>query len=118
MTGERLSEFGLTVTEALNGAIPVSRAAPGLLEPALTRFARVGRYKLPGAGLGEVVGRVVDTRLAERMAELDGFVAYFVFSSGQGELVSVSVFRDRATATASDEVALVFVRDGRVRRGR
>jgi hypothetical protein len=45
------------------------------------------------------------------MAELDGFVAYFVFSSGQGELVSVSVFRDRATATASDEVALVFVRD-------
>jgi hypothetical protein len=110
-TGERLSEFGLTLTEALNGAIPVSRAAPGLLEPALTRFARVRRYKLAGADLGEVVWRVVDTRLVERMAELDGFVAYFVFSSGQGELVSVSVFRDRASATASDEVALVFARD-------
>src|SRR5256885_2372025 len=39
-TEERLGEFDLTLTEALNGAIPVSRAAPGLLEPTPTRFAR------------------------------------------------------------------------------
>src|ERR1019366_7960222 len=45
------------------------------------------------------------------MAELKGFVAYFVFSSGAGELVTGSGFRDRATATASDEIALSFVRD-------
>ena len=45
------------------------------------------------------------------MAELKGFVANFAFSSGAGELVTVSVFRDRATATASDEIALSFVRD-------
>ena len=42
---------------------------------------------------------------------MDGFVAYFVFSSGAGELVTVSEFRDRAAATASDELALAFVRD-------
>jgi hypothetical protein len=54
---------------------------------------------------------VVDTGLAERMAELAGFMAYFVFSSGTGELVTVSVFRDRVAAKASDEVALAFVRD-------
>jgi hypothetical protein len=110
-TGERLGEFDLTLTEALNGAIPVSLVAPGLLEPAPARFARVRRYKLGDGDLGEFVWRVVDTRLAERMAELDGFVAYFVFSSGQGELVTVSVFRDRAAATASDEVALAFTSD-------
>jgi hypothetical protein len=45
------------------------------------------------------------------MAELDGFAAYLVFSGGAGELVTVSVFRDRATATVSDELALQFVRD-------
>ena len=45
------------------------------------------------------------------MAELDGFVAYLVFSGGAGDLVSVSVFRDRATATASDELARQFVAD-------
>jgi hypothetical protein len=110
-TEERLGEFDLTLTEALNGAIPVSRAAPALLEAIPRRFARVRRYKLGDGDLGEVVWRVVDTRLAERMAELDGFVAYFVFSSGSGELVSVSVFRDQAAASASDEVALTFVRD-------
>lgn len=110
-TEERLTEFGLTVTEALNGAIPVSRAAPELLQPAPARFARVRRYQIASADLGEVVWRVVDTGLAERMAALEGFIAYFVFSSGAGELVSVSVFRDRATASVSDEVAHAFVRD-------
>jgi hypothetical protein len=110
-TEERLGEFDLTRTEALGGAIPVSRAAPELLDPAAARFGRVRRYKIKDAELGELVWRIVDTRLAERIAELDGFVAYFVFSPGMGELVTVSVFRDRAAATASDEVALAFVHD-------
>lgn len=95
----------------MNGAIPVSRAAPELLEPSPGRFARVRRYTLGAGELGEFVWRVVDTRLTERMAELDGFVAYFVFKSGTGELVTVNVFRDQAAANASDEVALAFVRD-------
>ena len=111
MTISLFAEFGLTLTESLNGAIPVSRATAGLLVLAPARFARVRRYKLSDAHLGELVWRIVDTRLAERMAELDGFVAYFVFSSATGELVTVSVFRDRGAATVSDEVALAFVRD-------
>jgi hypothetical protein len=110
-TEERLGEIDLTLTEAVNGAIPVSRATAGLLEPVPGRFARVRRYKLSDTDLGEVVWRLVDSGLAERIAELDGFVAYFVFSSGAGELVTVSEFRDRAAATASDELALAFVRD-------
>ena len=110
-TARALSAFDLTTTEALNGAIPVSRAAPELIEAARGRYARVRRYSLGEGELGEVVWRIVDLRLAERMAELDGFVAYFVFSSGAGELVAVSVFRDAASAGASDEVAQTFVRD-------
>jgi hypothetical protein len=110
-TEERLSETGPTLTEVLNGAIPVSRAAPGLLEQAPARFAGVRRYRLANGDLGEFVWRVVDTRLAERIAEFDGFVAYFVFGSRTGELLTVSVFRDRATAAVSDELALAFMRD-------
>jgi hypothetical protein len=110
---DRLGEIELTITEALHGAIPVSRAAPELLAPrppgARPWFARVRRYRIGDGDIGELVWRLVDTGLAERMAALDGFVAYFVFSGGAGELVSVSVFRDRATATASDELALQFV---------
>jgi hypothetical protein len=110
-TEQRIRHLDLTLTEALNGAIPVSRAAPELLESAPGRFARVRRYHLGAGALGEVVWRIVDTRLAERMAELDGFVAYFVFSLGEADLVAVSVFRDRETASSSDGVALAFVRD-------
>jgi hypothetical protein len=109
-TGSRLGALDLTLTEALNGAIPVSRAASDLLEAESGRHARVRRYSLGAGELGEVVWRIVDTRLAERIAELDGFVAYFVFGSAAGELVAVSVFRDRAAAVASDEVAQSFVR--------
>ncbi len=112
---ERLGEIELTTTEALHGPIPVSRAAPELLAvrtPGLpAKFARVRRYRISKDDIGELVYRVIDTNLAERMAELDGFVAYLVFSSGSGELVSFSVFRDQASATASDELALQFVRD-------
>jgi hypothetical protein len=113
-TEERLGEIELTTTEALHGAIPVSRVAGEMLVPRPSgsppRFARVRRYRIAKGDIGELVWRLVDTNLAERMAELDGFVAYLVFS-GAGELVTVSVFRDRATATASDELALQFVRD-------
>jgi hypothetical protein len=109
-TQEQVSGSDLTLTEALDGAIPVSRAAPELLKPALGRFARVRRYKLAEANLDKFVSRVVDTRLAERIAKLDRFVAYFVFNSGAGELVTVTVFRDRAAAAASDELAMAFVR--------
>jgi hypothetical protein len=112
---ERLGQFELTTTEALHGAIPVSRATSELLAPtgpdAPPMFARVRRYRIAKGEIGELVWRVVDTRLAERIAELDGFVAYLVFSGGGGELVSVSVFRDEATATVSDDLELQFVRD-------
>jgi hypothetical protein len=111
----RLGEIELTTTEALSGTIPVSRAVPELLAPlpagSPPRFACVRRYKISEAGIGELVWRVVDTRLAERMAELEGFVAFLVFSGSAGELVSVSVFRDQTTARASDELILQFVRD-------
>ncbi|MGA2924772.1 MAG: hypothetical protein ABSG43_02070 [Solirubrobacteraceae bacterium] len=108
-TQERRAALDVTMTEACSGTIPVSRALPELLEAAPARFARVRRYGLGGADLGEVVWRVVDTRLAERISALDGFVAYFVLGLGDGELVSVSVFRDRDAALASDAVATAFV---------
>src|SRR5258708_625670 len=45
-TERRLSEFGLILTQAQHGAIPVSRATPELLQATSGRFARVRHYKL------------------------------------------------------------------------
>ncbi len=60
------------------------------------------RYRIAKGGIGELVYPVVGTNLAERMAELEGFIASLVFSGDAGELVSFSVFRDQASATASN----------------
>jgi hypothetical protein len=112
---ERLGELELTTTEALHGAIPVSRAARELLAPkppgSPASFASVRRYRVAQGDIGELVWRLVDTNLAERMAELEGFGAYLAFSGDGGDLVTVSVFRDQSTATVSDELTLQFVRD-------
>jgi hypothetical protein len=109
-TESRLSDSNLTLTTALDGAIPVSRSTPKLMKPTWGRFARIRRYGLGAGVLDEVVWRIVDTRLAERMAKLQGFVAYFVFSPGASDLVTVSVFDDYVGVSGSDEIAMAFVR--------
>jgi hypothetical protein len=42
---------------------------------------------------------------------MDGFEAYHALDCGRGEIVSISLFRDQATAEDSDERALEFIRD-------
>jgi hypothetical protein len=54
---------------------------------------------------------VVDEVFAEQIQEMDGFEAYHALDCGGGEIVSISLFRDQATAEESDERALEFVRD-------
>jgi hypothetical protein len=52
---------------------------------------------------------LVDTDFAETIAEVDGFVAYEVIDLGDGELMTLSVFRDFDAAMASDDLALEWV---------
>jgi hypothetical protein len=109
-TEARLGDSNLTLTTELDGAIPVSRLSPRLGEPTRGRFARIRRYALGAGVLDEVVWRIVDTGMAERMANLRGFVAYFVFSPGASDLVTISVFDDYAGVSSSDEIAMAFAR--------
>jgi hypothetical protein len=111
-TDENLADFEFTRREALQGEILVSRAAQGLLEPghagAAEKFASVRRYGMAGGSVAELM-RNVDDIFADEMAALDGFVAYHVLDCGGGEIMSVSVLRDQATARETDEMALRFV---------
>jgi hypothetical protein len=54
------------------------------------------------------VWRIVDAGMAERMANLRGFVAYFVFNPAASDLVTISVFDDYAGVSGSDEIAMAF----------
>jgi hypothetical protein len=111
-TDENLTDFEFSRREALQGEILVSRAAQELLEPghagAAEKFASVRRYGMAGGSVAELM-RNVDDIFADAMAALDGFVAYHALDCGGGEILSVSVLRDEATARETDEMALRFV---------
>jgi hypothetical protein len=113
-TEQNLEEFEFSRIEALRGEILVSRAAPDMLAPghagAGKRFASVRRYRLRSGSITELM-HVVDEVFAEQVQQMDGFEAYHALDCGRGEVVSISLFRDQATAEESDERALEFVRE-------
>ena len=113
-TMENLQGFEFTRLEARRGEVMVSRAAQDMLAPAhagsTDRFASIRRYHLRSGSTADLV-HVVDETFAERIGEMDGFEAYHVVDCGAGEIMSMSFFRDLATAEESDDRALEFVRD-------
>ena len=56
-------------------------------------FASIRRYRLQRGSMDDLL-HLVDTDFAETIAEVDGFVAYEVIDLGDGELMTLSVFRD------------------------
>ena len=113
-TEASLSDFEFSRIEALRGEILVSRAARDMLEPGHAgtgeRFASLRRYRLRSGSVPELM-HVVDGVFAERIQGMDGFEAYHALDCGGGEIVSISLFRDQASAEQSDERALEFIRD-------
>jgi hypothetical protein len=111
-TEAHLEDFTFTRRDALLGEIHVSRAAEELLEPAHAgapgKFASIRRYSMDSGSVAELMFSV-DEIFADEMAALDGFVAYHVLDCGDGEILSVSLLRDQATARETDEMALRFV---------
>jgi quinol monooxygenase YgiN len=73
-------------------------------------FASVRRYRLEGGSIDELL-HLVDTDFAESVQEMDGFVEYQVLECGNGELVTITTFRDRSSAEASMEMSANWVRD-------
>lgn len=45
------------------------------------------------------------------ISSMPGFLAYYAFDGGHGVVVSVSVFRDKATSEASNQQAMDWVRE-------
>jgi hypothetical protein len=53
----------------------------------------------------------VDEIFADRLAEIDGFVAYELVDCGNGRLFTVTVFSDRDRAEQSNELSAQFIRE-------
>ena len=73
-------------------------------------FASVRRYRLESGSIDDLL-HLVDTDFAESVQEMDGFVEYQVLECGNGELITITTFKDRRSAEASMEMAADWVRD-------
>jgi hypothetical protein len=111
-TDEHLEDMRFTRLEPFSGRILVSRADQDMLTPghpgAATKFASVRRYTLRSGSVADLM-HIVDEQFADRMQEMDGFEAYHALDCGNGQIVSVSLFREQAAAEESNERAREFV---------
>ena len=78
-------------------------------------FSSVRRYRLLSGSIDDLL-HLVDSDFAETVQEMDGFVEYQVLECGNGELVTITTFRDRQSAAASAEIAADWIRDTLARR--
>jgi hypothetical protein len=111
-TEENLQDLDFTRMGALDGEILVSRAREDMLEPghvgAARKFASVRRYALRDGSVAALMHQV-DEIFADRIERLEGFEAYHALDCGSSEILSISLFRDQASAETSDDLALQFV---------
>ena len=73
-------------------------------------FASVRRYLLEAGSIDELL-HLVDTDFAESVQEMEGFVEYQVIECGNGEIITITTFRDRRSAEESMERSADWVRD-------
>jgi len=73
-------------------------------------FASVRRYRLESGSIDDLL-HLVDTDFAESVEEMDGFMEYQVLECGNGEIITITTFKDRRSAEASAEMASDWVRD-------
>jgi hypothetical protein len=73
-------------------------------------YASVRHYRM-GAGSIDSLMRRVDEEFAPAISQEPGFVAYFALETGDDTVETVSIFRDRAHADASNELASDYVRE-------
>jgi len=73
-------------------------------------FASVRRYRLESGSIDDLL-HLVDTDFAESVQEMEGFIEYQVLECGNGEIITITTYRDRRSAEASMEVSADWIRD-------
>jgi hypothetical protein len=110
---DALGDFELTTLEAVHGQIKLMHATavrPPRAHPgAPTGFAAVRRARFARGSAEELIKRAEE--FARQLETLPAFYAYQVMDCGDGDIIAVSHFRERASAEQSDEIASRFVQD-------
>jgi hypothetical protein len=67
-------------------------------------------YRVGSGSIGDLMQRV-DRELAETLTQEPGFIAYQVVQTGPSTVASITTFRERDQAEASNELAAQWVGD-------
>jgi hypothetical protein len=73
-------------------------------------YANIRRYRM-GAGSVDDAMHLADIELADRIAAEPGFVDYQAIDTGDGTIMSVTIFDDEEGCLRSNDLAAEFVRD-------
>jgi hypothetical protein len=73
-------------------------------------FASIRRYRLESGSVNELM-TLIDTSFTEHVQKIEGFVEYQALETGNGELITITTYHDRAGAEASTETAADWVKD-------
>ncbi len=108
---EALNDFELTTLEAVHGQVKLLHATaarpPSSHPGAPTGFAAVRRARFARGSAEDIVKRAKE--FARQLETLPDFYAYQVMDCGDGDIIAVSRFRERASAEQSDALAERFV---------
>jgi hypothetical protein len=73
-------------------------------------FTAIREYWMTAGSVDDLMHKV-DVGLADAFTEQEGFLSYEVLDVGDGRIVSITTFVDRASAQAASALATDFVRD-------
>lgn len=71
-------------------------------------YASIRRYRMEAGSMDDVM-HLVDTELADRLAEEPGFVDYQAIDTGNGTIASITIFDDEDQCLHSNDLAAEFV---------
>jgi excisionase family DNA binding protein len=90
--------------------IVTSRGKRALKGEAQGMYATIRQYRVD-PNLSEELIQLVEEKLAPRIEELPGFVAYYLVNTGDGTLASMCIFEDRARMEEANRVAREWVKE-------
>ena len=73
-------------------------------------YASVRRYEVDPASLNELKSRI-EEGFVPIVSGVPGFVAYYVVSEGDGTIISINIFEDKASADESTRRASDWVKE-------
>jgi hypothetical protein len=71
-------------------------------------FTTIRQYRCK-PGDARDIAHQADLHFADRLAQMEGFVAYELIDCGSGDLFTTTVFTDRAASMASNDLAAQFI---------